>query len=395
MWIEIEALDTLFFRDGKPFSMGQESWAEGRLFPLPSVLYGALRSAYLGQHPECFANRGEPDDVTSNLIIRGVYYRLGGNLYLPQPADLVARKGTSAKNNREPGKPYEIYPLDCTVIETGVYAGASNLERIPERLLMTGDEADNRDYGLTSTIDISTYLRTGAKDVLIPLKSIDAAEYIVLEPKVGIGKDRISGSSADGKLYRVGMKRYDGLSMVVELEGLELKPEGFLKLGGEGKGAYYRTLQVKDLAEDMIAVPEFDDYARYFKLYLSTPCAFAQGWLPEWINAGSFEGTYRFAHGEKEKGLNLKLISAVMNRYMLAGGFDIKERWPKPARRVVPAGSVYYFELQDGGDMNDVIRAFHGRAISKSDKEPNRTSDQILEKYHQGFGISYVGVLNL
>ncbi|WP_276662034.1 type III-B CRISPR module-associated Cmr3 family protein, partial [Syntrophomonas wolfei] len=138
MWIEIEALDTLFFRDGKPFSMGQESWAEGKLFPLPSVLYGALRSAYLGQHPECFANLGELDDVTSNLTIRGIYYRLGGNLYLPQPADLVARKDRSTKNMREPGKPYEIRLLNCSEIETGVYAGASNLEMIPERLLMTG-----------------------------------------------------------------------------------------------------------------------------------------------------------------------------------------------------------------------------------------------------------------
>jgi CRISPR-associated protein Cmr3 len=393
VWIEIEALDTLFFRDGKPFSMGQESWAEGRLFPLPSVLYGALRSAYLGQHPECFANRGEPDDVTSNLTIRGIYYRLGGNLYLPQPADLVARKDTSVKNKREPGKPYEIHPLDCTVIETGVYAGASNLERIPERLLMTGDEVDNRDYGLTSNVDINTYLQTGAKN--IPLKSLDAAEHIVLEPKVGIGKDRISGSSADGKLYRVGMKRYDGLSMVVELEGLELKPEGFLKLGGEGKGAYYRTLTLEDdLPGEMIAVPKLNDGAKYFKLYLSTPCAFAQGWLPGWINAGSFEGTYRFSNGEKEKELSLKLSTAVMNRYILAGGFDIKERRPKPARRVVPAGSVYYFELQ-GGDMNDVIEAFHGRSISEPDKSPNRTSNHMLEKCHQGFGISYVGVLNV
>ncbi|MDD2510966.1 MAG: type III-B CRISPR module-associated protein Cmr3 [Syntrophomonas sp.] len=393
MWIEIEALDTLFFRDGKPFSMGQESWAEGKLFPLPSVLYGALRSAYLGQHPERFANLGELDDVTSNLTIRGIYYRLGGNLYLPQPADLVARKDRSTKNMRETGKPYEIRLLNCSEIETGVYAGASNLEMIPERLLMTGDEVDNRDYGLTSNVDINTYLQTGAKN--IPLQSIDAAEHIVLEPKVGIGKDRISGSSADGKLYRVGMKRYDGLSMVVEIEGLELKPEGFLKLGGEGKGAYYRTLQIKDLTADMIATPEFNDDARYFKLYLSTPCAFAQGWLPEWINTGRCEGTYRFVNGEKEKALNLKLISAVMSRYMLAGGFDIKERRPKPARRVVPAGSVYYFKLRSGGDMNDVIQAFHGRAISELDKEPNRTSNHMLENYRQGFGISYVGVLNL
>lgn len=46
MIISLEAIDTLFFRDGKPFTMGEDNFASGIFPPAPSVLYGALRSAY-------------------------------------------------------------------------------------------------------------------------------------------------------------------------------------------------------------------------------------------------------------------------------------------------------------------------------------------------------------
>ena len=52
MRIKIDAIDTLFFKDGKPFSMGDETWADGIFPPPPSVIYGALRSIYFSEHPE-------------------------------------------------------------------------------------------------------------------------------------------------------------------------------------------------------------------------------------------------------------------------------------------------------------------------------------------------------
>ena len=47
MRIRIKALDTLFFRDGKPFTSGEETWADGTFPPYPSVLYGALRTWFI------------------------------------------------------------------------------------------------------------------------------------------------------------------------------------------------------------------------------------------------------------------------------------------------------------------------------------------------------------
>ena len=46
MHISIKPFDCLFVRDGKPFSMGDEVWASGIFPPPPSVVYGALRTAW-------------------------------------------------------------------------------------------------------------------------------------------------------------------------------------------------------------------------------------------------------------------------------------------------------------------------------------------------------------
>lgn len=76
MLIDIKPLDTLFFRDGKPFSMGDNDWADGIFPPHPSVFYGALRSAYIGKNIDCIgkiSNKSDPDDPTQKLKILNIF----------------------------------------------------------------------------------------------------------------------------------------------------------------------------------------------------------------------------------------------------------------------------------------------------------------------------------
>ena len=77
MQIQIDPLDTLFFRDGKPFTMGEDSWASGIVPPYPSVIYGALRSAYFSNHITELKKATKWDDPTMNLKIKGIHF-LGG-----------------------------------------------------------------------------------------------------------------------------------------------------------------------------------------------------------------------------------------------------------------------------------------------------------------------------
>ena len=50
--ILLRPVDTFFFRDHKPFSMGEVSKATGWFPPRPGTVYGALRSAYIHRHSD-------------------------------------------------------------------------------------------------------------------------------------------------------------------------------------------------------------------------------------------------------------------------------------------------------------------------------------------------------
>ena len=74
MVIKINPLDTLFFKDGKPFSMGEETWASGLFPPYPGVIYGAIRTAYFGMHPEKLENLDQGNDPTKDLNIHSFHF---------------------------------------------------------------------------------------------------------------------------------------------------------------------------------------------------------------------------------------------------------------------------------------------------------------------------------
>ena len=172
--------------------------------------------------------------------------------------------------------------------------------------------------------------------------------FITVENKIGIGRDKTTQTTKDGLLYRVQMLRYE-FKIVVEFEGLGLQSNGLMKFGGEAKGANYKELKSLDLPQS----PTINNLI--FKLYLLTPTIFDKGWLPSWIDDKSLTGEY--------EGLKLKLITCAMGKFQAIGGFDMKTYRPKEMFKTIPSGSVYYFELLEG-DRNKLIEIFHKQSIS-------------------------------
>lgn len=80
------------------------------------------------------------------------------------------------------------------------------------------------------------------------------------------------------------------------------------------------------------------------RLILATPAIFKQGWLPDFINRVSLTGTLP---GTEAK---VKLISAVTDRWLPVSGWGYERgrEGPKPMRRAVPSGSVYFLEVIEG-----------------------------------------------
>jgi CRISPR-associated protein Cmr3 len=75
------------------------------------------------------------------------------------------------------------------------------------------------------------------------------------------------------------------------------------------------------------------------RLILTSPGIFAGGWLPTGItNRGA--GDLRF----ELQGVKARLVCAAVPRAEVISGWDLAKWQPKPAQRVAPTGSIYWFD---------------------------------------------------
>jgi CRISPR-associated protein Cmr3 len=358
--IEIRALDTLFFRDGKPFTMSEETWANS-LFPhfSPSVLLGALRSSYGAENK---LDSLSINQATKLLNIKNFGLLLNNEFTFSVPSDLIGYEGTTETLNL-------IDNLGSSNPFTKILIGKS---------FQKSDELDDYRFDLK---DFNSYLN-GKTDFHYNLGKrkntlLDINEFISIEPKLGIGRERATNTTRQGALYRVGMTRLEGkkegnkLSIYVMIDGLTLNTEALIRLGGEGKIASYKHLK----EQLTINTPTEWENIEGFKLYLSTPAIFDKGIIPNWIdeNKGML--------GEIA-GIKVKLSTCSVGRYLSFGGFDMENNCPKAMKKAVPSGSVYYFELIDTSNtqkqMDIIINHFKSHSISE-------------DKINEGFGVCYVG----
>jgi CRISPR-associated protein Cmr3 len=362
MNIKVDAFDTLFFRDGKPFSFGAETWADAVFPPAPSVIYGALRGKYFGEHIDKLNQAETDDDPTKKgeqpqrpgLILKTVALQNENSLLFPLPLDCVQEKDSQERHVFVLRYQQKIPMSNCPVATVFVPEKNRIVEHKP---------------GLLKDNAFQEYLCGQTEN----LSYDKLSEYMVSEPKIGIGRENSSHVSQDGMLYRMDMHRLASrmtfgktpqtLSLFVEFEGIDLPAEGILRLGGEGKAAHY-TLSDATIA----APPQLN--GNQFKIYFASPAIFEKGWLPEWINAKTLEGNYG--------NLKVRLETAIIGKPIVIGGFDMKQKAPKTMRRAVPAGSVYYFTLI-AGTPQEAVDTFHHRCISDYDPQ-------------QGFGLTFVGV---
>lgn len=352
--IQIDALDTLFFRDSKTFTKGEDTWADTMFPPYPSVIYGALRSAYFAENIEELDLANKEGDPTRGLIIKNICLKQGEEFYFPYPMDCVTDKET--KNTKI-----------LTLEENFLSGKHTSLNGMNDLLQSSFDTAETVKDSLISLTSLKEYLTLEDKSPIAHKKN----DFIELEPKIGIARSKHTHTSDEGMLYRVGMNRLESklkenktnkISLVVNFEGLELlNKDGLMKMGGEGKAVRYETIN------DSIKVELSQITNGKFKLYLSTPAIFKNGWLPSWIDENSLKGKI------PNTNTKVQLLTAAIGKPVSIGGWDIKRGCPKTMRKAIPAGSVYYLKLLEGDISN-----LHGKSISDLNS-------------NEGFGIAYVG----
>lgn len=349
MKIKLFALDTLFFRDGKPFDKGEETWANGIFPPYPSVIYGALRSLYYITHPAEIGNKG----ATRNIEIHNIKLSDDNYSFYPCPYDVVKSKN---KNSKQKVKP----------ILLKLKKGLNNTSSILEYYLSSEHEVEPIDGFLQGSNFEDDYLYGDS-----PMSYRNMEDYISLEPKVGIGRNTLTGITEEGLLYRVGMIRPKNIQIEVDfsLEGwkMEKGDKGFIKLGGESKACAFEIISDVNEKEEIVEIRN-----DVFKVCLSTPTTLKNGWFPSFLG-GEMKGTW------KELGINVQLLTAAVGKPIYVGGFDMEERKPKPMTRMLPAGSVFYFKILDKIEKIELPQ------------KVKLVDDKAKEK--EGFGIAYLSIV--
>jgi len=391
----IEASDVWLFRDGKPFSAGSDRRANSIFPPPPTTTAGMIRTSYLleGNVPldlygteyksntegltdlvkQAYLDIGSPDAARKygRLRLRGPYLAVSdaeGNItrYYPAPADLFAVKVVG----KDP-----TYTLPQVIPNAGT---VTNSPLTTDWLLWVEKRNDEQQKveqasGWLTATEMSSYLKGEP-----PADVIRSDKLFGEEERLGIALQSGSKTTQEGMLYTVGFTRLQwknnervGLCLEVDTEdgspdvASSWSLQGALSLGGERRVGLYRKVMQGDTAAQLVSQP-----SDRLKVYFATPTYFEDGWQPRKGWAHYFDG-------------NPRLVAAAINPPLSVGGFDLATSGHKPARRYVPAGSVYYLE----GDNN---LTYKGKLISDADdKRGNWISDADGEI---GFGQVLIGV---
>ena len=338
MELLIKPVDVWLFRDGRPFSAGEDHDAATIFPPTPFTLQGAIRTKVLVDKGVDFTQFNSPDPDVG-------YGDNFGKLRLIGP--MLVRK-------RQDGKWERLIPMPADVVRIGREFALLKPHQLPFKtnlpkgfqLLWAKGERIGEAGGWLPESEWARYLRGEA-----PKQIVSNEALFALEPRFGIAIDRSKRTTQTQMLYRatfVRLKDDVALWAKVEWEGETpvepqglgsagaspfhnvdevLKPQGSLRFGGEGRSAVYEAVEpLPSLASYM---PKLD---KRFKVVLISPAWFSGGWQPK-------DGDW-----SKIFGAPVRLIAAAIPRPQKFGGFDVARGEPKPIRNFIPAGSVYFFE---------------------------------------------------
>lgn len=324
--IFLEPLDVWMFRDGRPFDAGQAHRAESRFPPLPTTVQGALRAYHLA-----VVRKDVPFDDAA-AIEQAVGPADGwGSLRMCGP--FVARRTARGRIERLFPPPADAFLSKEGIARLPAPTSPPEWLRtnapVPELFPLWEVERERAER--SGKGEPRLWLTLPALRAYLDRKAVAGiAEDTIWEREVRVGIAQDSGLrvTMEGRYYEAGYVRLaPGYGLLIEFAGLEGWPKrGLLALGGERRPASFETVEVDSLPQPDDPLPE------RFSVYLATPAWFDDGWRPrDW--GVLFEG-------------RVELVAAAVPRYETAGGFSLAANWHRPARRFVPAGSVYSFRAE-------------------------------------------------
>ncbi len=367
--VEVQALTPLLFRDGRPFSLsaGSETQARSLPLPLPNTLAGLVRTQVgLAQGGAAF-DHNDNHSALQNLHGIPVYgpILVQGNTFLfPAPKDAVVYQNGGGSLEVMRLKPYR--PT----------AGGCNLPPGLCPLRVTEDVKPESGYNFWSQEEMTDWL-LGRDQVLKKRGGLPE------ERRIHVGIDPRAGRAQEGQIFSVGYRSLEQGGQEYRLRArvsLDTSPEPIGYLGGERRPVRLRVYEV--LSQYWFDCPQaikeafekFDPEKQLIRMVLATPGLFEHGWRPGWLERS---GELHLPRGLGN--VKLSLVAAAVGRREPVSGWQLRTGRPRPVRWMAPAGSVYFFRLEEG-QASTVLESWL-RPVS--DNEQDRKD---------GFGLALWGV---
>lgn len=380
----VEPADVLLFRDGRSFSAANsDTLARGVFPPQPTVFYGAIRSAVMSRNGAdfdrpAFGLSGPVADVVGTKaepgtlrIARFALARRRGDaverLY-PVPSDVLVRKDDRAAPRAE---------RRHTLLRTREGQGRTNA---PDGVLLPWTDDDALDAVYTAArgyLPEPAFWQVLAGDERAMRNAVDPESLFCTEPRTSVALDNETGTGRTGRLYTVAFTRMNpdvGFLLGLENDAGVVPERGWLRLGGEARAAQFTPVAGLRTAGNDATDNDLASTIRArgrFKLVLTTPAVFEQGWRPDVVGDDG-RGTLA--------GCRVRLCGAAVEGHVPLGGWNMAAGRPKTTRRAVPVGSTYFFDLEGASTAHRLVE--NGRILSLAGSSDDRK---------QGLGLAALG----
>jgi CRISPR-associated protein Cmr3 len=348
-WWRFRPVDTWFFRGAMPFNSGESHAAQPESqFPPPmQTLQGAIRATLARR--QGWPQRDIPSELGDHsslgqLRLSGPFLERDGQPLYPAPRILVGENVEKEDQQGETEKKW-IFLRPGPLVESD--CGKRSFP-IPEESV---EKASMIDAWLTRPgLEAVLQGKLPAERDIYPTECLWKAE-----PRVGLERESSTRTAKDGHLYLPTHTRLrPHVSIRVGVDGIEESwhPEkDILPLGGEGRLA---TVEVTEEADILPAVPKLSIHQGkvYYTISLLTP--------GDWIGT---ENESQMGQPPSSDFIPGRCPSASIGKPVLIGGWDLKNKCPRPLRPLYAPGSTWWMEA-DAQDMEKVL-ALHGKQVGR------------------------------
>ena len=349
-YFRLTPLNPLISRDSRPFGMNQGNRARSLNWLSQSVLAGAFRTAIWKED-----SRLTPEQLKT-VEVSGGFPLLDGRAYFPRPLDALILSQDEERRRTEllSVRPMEQEGLGVQMPLEGI-SPAAPLDMPDEDFKPEPGDAFWSAETMTRWLERENSSKCEFE--------LDSLPYPAKEERTNVTIEPISGVAEDTKLFSTVNLNFNvkvnapipseywfeqfQVAARVSCNEHDLLSEEFLvPLGGERRLTRVEENDDTKFWEPSSSLISKVKGCKRLRMVLATPAIFSKGWLPGWLEEkdGKVLGTIPWS------GVTVCLRSAVVGRWRPISGWSYEKgkNGPKALRRMVPEGSVYFFEVEGG-----------------------------------------------